>query len=442
VAVKVPDLPKRCSDNKIFSVLAEVRQEIRMMKNFEGHPFIIDLYGVVFMDLNPVVIVELAEDTVTEYLAKKLDDDGHPVDWNTKARFCAEVADGLRALHAASIIHGDLKADNVLLFQDKEEGELVAKISDFGYSATAASIKFGSGTGGTANFFAPECTPSAGPDMKKHENKPTKDNYAFGLFVWQVAKDGDVPYDDMDPAAIDQSKNTDRDLSELMMQLPDDTPGHFKAVISAMTTYNPEERADLATVRQTMGADDDAKYEAARKEFEATAKDELPRDISKPEVGLTSFPPRRILPFVLSVSCSRFLLQFASVQQLMFIPKSIKSRMIRGYEAAAAKGDTEAMFFLSACYGSGFGMDIDKENMIEWAIKAAERGNLDAVRAIAANYHIFILPDNRTLLFSHLLRAAEAGHRASMLQVRTRTPRKATGGRRCIRPRRMGMWKS
>ena len=49
-----------------------------------------------------------------------------------------------------------------------------------------------------------------------------------------------------------------------------------------MTKYNPEERADLATVRETMGVDDDAKYAAARKAFEATARDELPRDISKP----------------------------------------------------------------------------------------------------------------------------------------------------------------
>ena len=102
----------------------------------------------------------------------------------------------------------------------------------------------------------------------------------------------------------------------------------------------------------------------------------------------------------------------------MFIPESIKTRMIRTYDAAAANGDAEAMFFLSTCYGSGFGVDADKEKMIAWAVKAAELGNLDAVKAIAGNYDIVDdLPGNRTLLFPHFLEAAKAGHRDSMLQI-------------------------
>ena len=60
-----------------------------------------------------------------------------PVNWDTKAQFCYNVADGLRALHAANIVHGDLKGDNILLFLDSEnKDELVAKVTDFGYSAT------------------------------------------------------------------------------------------------------------------------------------------------------------------------------------------------------------------------------------------------------------------------------------------------------------------
>src|SRR5947207_3326271 len=41
VALKVPQISGKVSDAKIFNILAEVRQEIRMMKNFEAHPFII-----------------------------------------------------------------------------------------------------------------------------------------------------------------------------------------------------------------------------------------------------------------------------------------------------------------------------------------------------------------------------------------------------------------
>ena len=59
----------------------------------------------------------------------------------------------------------------------------------------------------------------------------------------------------MEEDDIDESKNSDKELSELMNQLPDDTPEHFKTVITAMTKYLPEERADLAAVREMMGLD-------------------------------------------------------------------------------------------------------------------------------------------------------------------------------------------
>ena len=58
----------------------------------------------------------------------------------------------------------------------------------------------------------------------------------------------------------EKTKNTDRELTVLMNQLPVGTPDHFKTVITSMTRYNPPERASLATVRQIMGLDDDTRY--------------------------------------------------------------------------------------------------------------------------------------------------------------------------------------
>ena len=94
--------------------------------------------------------------------------------------------------------------------------------------------------------------------MRKHGNKATKDNYSFGLFVRQVAKDGEVPYtaheedEDFDP---EQIKHTDKELRTLLDYLPEDTPEGFRAVITEMTKYAPEERAALVTVKETMGFD-------------------------------------------------------------------------------------------------------------------------------------------------------------------------------------------
>ena len=62
VALKVPckAIKENTVDNKVSEVLNDVRQEVRMMKHFDGHPNIIKLYGIAFRNLDPVIIVELA----------------------------------------------------------------------------------------------------------------------------------------------------------------------------------------------------------------------------------------------------------------------------------------------------------------------------------------------------------------------------------------------
>jgi len=101
----------------------------------------------------------------------------------------------------------------------------------------------------------------------------------------------------------------------------------------------------------------------------------------------------------------------------MTIPKAIKARIVRDYQTAASNGEANAASFLSICYGSGFGVEFDKEKMIAWAVKAAELGTLDPVKSIASYYISEILDDYGTLLFPWLLKAAESGHNDSMWLV-------------------------
>src|SRR3954452_21322109 len=128
------------------------------MKHLEAHPYIVNLYGVAFQGLNPILIVELAIGNLPDHLydCKK---EGKRVDWLTKSRFCCEIADGLRALHLVDVVHGDIKGENILLFTDPDdENILIAKVAYFGYSRTRASIQAGRDTGFTPVFLAPECT--------------------------------------------------------------------------------------------------------------------------------------------------------------------------------------------------------------------------------------------------------------------------------------------
>lgn len=68
-----------------------------------------------------------------------------------------DVAVGLQALHQSNFIHGDLKPDNVLVFDCAGERPQVAKLADFG--ATISEVDFDEGPvsyKGTPKYNAPE----------------------------------------------------------------------------------------------------------------------------------------------------------------------------------------------------------------------------------------------------------------------------------------------
>src|SRR5437588_2125739 len=103
----------------------------------------------------------------------------------------------------------------------------------------------------------------------------------------------------------------------------------------------------------------------------------------------------------------------------MAIPTNIKARILRDYHTAASNGDSNAAKYLYLCYGLGFGVEVDREKMFSWAIKAAELGDLDPVKDTASLYKYYMddLGDYGALLFPWLLKAAESGHKDSMWQT-------------------------
>src|SRR5438874_2558536 len=103
----------------------------------------------------------------------------------------------------------------------------------------------------------------------------------------------------------------------------------------------------------------------------------------------------------------------------MVIPANIKARILRDYQTAASNGDANAAKYLYICYGLGFGVEVDRDKMFSWAIKAAELGDLDPVKDTASLYKYYMddLGDYGALLFPWLLKAAESGHKDSMWQT-------------------------
>ncbi|KAM3299643.1 hypothetical protein ACQJBY_040911 [Aegilops geniculata] len=102
--------------------------------------------------------------------------------------YAADVAAGLAYLHGAGMVHGDVKARNVVIGADGR-----AKLADFGCSREAGTAG-GPIIGGTPAFMAPEVA-------RGEEQGPAADVWALGCMVVEMAT-GRPPWTGMDGNAL------------------------------------------------------------------------------------------------------------------------------------------------------------------------------------------------------------------------------------------------
>lgn len=119
---------------------------------------------------------------------------GGPLDPGAVAKLLAEVASALGAVHAAGIVHRDVKPENVLV---ERRGEVLhARLTDFGVArmATGAALTGRGRLFGTPEYVAPEL--SAGRPAA-----PASDVYAFGVMAYELLA-GRRPFEGSHPAAL------------------------------------------------------------------------------------------------------------------------------------------------------------------------------------------------------------------------------------------------
>jgi hypothetical protein len=173
------------------SVVKMMRREATIMCSL-NHPNILRVRGVV--PERGWIVMELCEGGA---LDDWLQDPEEGIDSSTQSRICSEIATGIAYLHMkdVSVVHGDLKAGNVLLTKEKS-----VRICDFGMSEaknrskTLTSANAGSSTALTVAWSAPEL-------FEDDPKSFATDIYALGVTLWEVYERR-VPFGNMPEAAV------------------------------------------------------------------------------------------------------------------------------------------------------------------------------------------------------------------------------------------------
>ena len=174
------------------------------------------------------------------------------LDAQYKVDLCADATAGLAALHQAGIIHGDVKADNILIFHATDPSgrrKYVAKLSDFGSAifldeARQPNRQFR--YHGTSLTNAPETLEQFGKNAIPADMLVRCDNYSLGLVYLQVlAGDLDALWTSKNAKVLENAVN----FVQRCPDLSDDLIVPICRALELLLPYNATDRcADLAVV--------------------------------------------------------------------------------------------------------------------------------------------------------------------------------------------------
>jgi hypothetical protein len=206
--------------------LARLRDEANLLATVR-HPNVVQIYAwresqIASGTAAPLLVLQFVPGGS---LAERVRQEG-PLPWETAARYAADVAAGLLAVHAAGIVHRDVKPANILWDSAADE----ALLTDFGISTRLADPN---GRAGTPFYMPPEAfTGRVGTPQDVYGLSAT-------LF-WLVT--GSVPFPEI---------ARDRLLAQIAHSLPDPDPrcaalpAALEKLIRAGLAADPHRRPSL-----------------------------------------------------------------------------------------------------------------------------------------------------------------------------------------------------
>ncbi|XP_061163410.1 receptor-interacting serine/threonine-protein kinase 3-like isoform X2 [Saccostrea echinata] len=220
-----------------------LQAEAKKLMEFCEHDGILHLYGLIMQRDNYSLILE--------YMPL-----GSLIDFRKQfspqfplyVRFLMEVSSAMDFLHSRipTILHLDLKADNILL-----DGDMHAKVSDFGLSEWKTVTMTATRRTDQSDSSGRRCTVShVPPEVWSNINTPSDrfyDIYSFAICVWEMLT-GAVPYgnarDDLIRSAVLSGQRPDFSL------IPTGCPPFLTKLMTRCWHQKPTQRPSFGTLKK------------------------------------------------------------------------------------------------------------------------------------------------------------------------------------------------
>jgi serine/threonine protein kinase len=222
-----------------------------------NHPNIVSVLDFVADDQHLAIVMEFVEGVP---LNRMIEQSRGPLDPDLVVTLFAQALSGIGFAHAKGLVHRDLKPSNILV-QTFDDGEVIARIADFGVAKILGTEKFRTATTakmGTLAYMSSE-------HLRSPKSVDARsDLYSLGVTLFE-ALTGQVPFD----------ADTEYELMRQIVETPvppvrslnRSLPPVFDAVVARATAKDPPQRfqtaAEFRDALRMIGADGSARAQPA-----------------------------------------------------------------------------------------------------------------------------------------------------------------------------------
>src|SRR6478736_5260364 len=158
-----------------------LRQELILARSV-SNPNVCRVHDLSPSAYGPILVMEhITGQTLHTHIRRKKAQGGYTSD--EFRRIAGDVCQGVAAIHATGLVHGDLKPGNVMVTSNPDGSIGKAIVLDFGFAKERARLSArrpgAPPDGGTPNYMSPERLRSGGAS-------PEDDLYALGLTLWEM----------------------------------------------------------------------------------------------------------------------------------------------------------------------------------------------------------------------------------------------------------------